>query len=41
MVPVAVWLHLEDRTGKLNPEPVNLVRLINDVIGTAGQLAEP
>ena len=28
--------------GKLefNPEPVNLARLIDDVIGTAGQLAE-
>src|SRR5262249_30245315 len=24
----------------LNPEPVNLARLINEVIGTAGQLAE-
>src|SRR5205823_13236418 len=25
---------------ELNPEPVNLVRLIDEVIGTAGQLAE-
>jgi K+-sensing histidine kinase KdpD len=25
---------------KLNPEPVNLERLIDEVIGTAGQLAE-
>ena len=24
----------------LNPEPINLVRLIDEVIGTAGQLAE-
>jgi signal transduction histidine kinase len=25
---------------ELNPEPVNLARLIDEVIGTAGQLAE-
>jgi adenylate cyclase len=25
---------------ELNPEPVNLAKLIDDVIGTAGQLAE-
>ena len=25
---------------ELNPEPVNLARLIDEVVGTAGQLAE-
>jgi hypothetical protein len=33
---------VRSRAGKLelNPEPVNLVRLIDEVVGTAGQLAE-
>src|SRR5262249_25811082 len=31
---------IEDGKLELNPEPVNLARLIDEVIGTAGQLAE-
>src|SRR5262249_10206120 len=35
----ALW-KIEPGKPELNPEPVNLARLIDEVIGTAGQLAE-
>jgi adenylate cyclase len=36
-MPFAFW---SDTARELNPEPINLARLIDEVIGTAGQLAE-